>query len=177
MARQGMGDVPMYHPNTYDQDFISNAGGLFEGDYVSVGFRPFEANGAGRALGTFKEWMGKTKAKITELSMDGWITADEAYQGLKAAGEQFDRAKVISATNTKLTAYTADGLVPPIDFSRQHEAPTAEDPGAHGAKYDCTSLLQVKSGKLTVVGNKDKPFTCWPGDDRDWSEPTPMNFK
>ena len=44
LKRQGMGDVTMYHPNTYDQDFVKEAGELFEGDYVSVGFRPFEAD-------------------------------------------------------------------------------------------------------------------------------------
>lgn len=176
MQRQGMGDVPMYHPNTYDQDFVKAAGDLFEGDYVSVGFRPFEADSAGSALDTFKTWMKKTDAKIVELAMDGWITADIAYQGLKAAGENFDRAKVIEATN-KITDYTADGLVMPIDWSRQHEPPTPEDPATHGGKYDCTVLVKVKNGEFEVVGDKAKPWVCWPGENRDWSEPTAMNFK
>ena len=73
--------------------------------------------------------MGKTDAEINELAMTGWIAAATAYDGLKAAGPDFDRAKVISASNEKLTAYTADGIHPPIDFSRQHEPPTAGRPG------------------------------------------------
>ena len=32
--------------------------------------------------------------------MDGWINADLAYEGLVAAGPDFDRQKVIDATNT-----------------------------------------------------------------------------
>ena len=34
LERQGMGDVPMQHPNTYDAAFVAEAGDLFEGDYV-----------------------------------------------------------------------------------------------------------------------------------------------
>jgi hypothetical protein len=32
LERQGMGDVPMYHPNTYNEAFVAEAGDLFEGD-------------------------------------------------------------------------------------------------------------------------------------------------
>ena len=31
-----MDDVVLYHPNTYNQDFVAAAGDLFEGDYVGV---------------------------------------------------------------------------------------------------------------------------------------------
>ena len=51
LQRQGMDDVVLYHPNTYNQDFVAEAGDLFEGDIVSVGFRPFEADSEGTALG------------------------------------------------------------------------------------------------------------------------------
>jgi hypothetical protein len=64
--------------------------------------------------------------------MLGWIAADLAYQGLVEAGPEFDRAKVIAATNT-LTAYSADGLINPIDWSRQHVPPTQDDPKTHGS--------------------------------------------
>jgi ABC-type branched-subunit amino acid transport system substrate-binding protein len=176
LQRQGMGDVTMVHPNTYDQDFVTAAGDLFEGDYVSVAFRPFEADAAGSDLGTFKKWMDETGSKIKEISMIGWINADLAYQGLKAAGPNFDRQKVIDATNA-LEDYTAGGLIPPIDWGRQHVPPTEEDPGTHGADPFCFSIVQIKNGKFQVVGDKEKPFLCWPGDTREWSEPEPTNFE
>jgi ABC-type branched-subunit amino acid transport system substrate-binding protein len=176
MQRQGMGDVPMYHPNMYDQQFVKNAGQLFEGDYILAQARPFEADAAGSALDTYKTWMGKTNAKLSELSMYGWVNADLAYQGLKGAGASFDRAKVIAATN-KLTNFTADGLVPPIDWTRQHEPPTQDDPATHGPKYECGALLQVKNTVFQVLAGKEKPWYCWPGNTRDWSEPVAMNFK
>jgi ABC-type branched-subunit amino acid transport system substrate-binding protein len=177
MQRQGMGDVPMYHPNTYDADFVKAAGQLFEGDYVLTQARPFEADAAGSALDTFKQWMSKTNAKVVELAMYGWIAADLAYQGLKAAGPNFDRAKVIEASNTKLTNYTADGLIPPIDWSRQHQPPTQDDPATHGGKYECSGILKVHNGVFEPVAKKSTPWFCWPGNTRAWSEPQEMNFK
>jgi hypothetical protein len=121
--------------------------------------------------------MGKTNAKVVELAMDGWITADTAYQGLKAAGQNFDRAKVVAASNKTLTNYTADGLLPPIDWSRQHHPLTEDALATGGPKYDCTALVKVHNGAFEVVGDKAKPWSCWPGTNRDWSEPTSMNFK
>ncbi len=72
--------------------------------------------------------MGKAGKTESEHAMIGWINADLAFQGLKAAGPSFDRRKVIDATN-ELHAFTADGLIAPIDWSRQHEPPTQDDPG------------------------------------------------
>jgi ABC-type branched-subunit amino acid transport system substrate-binding protein len=175
MERQGIGDVKLLHPNTYDQTFVKDNAELFEGDYVLVQFRPFEAEAGSSSLDAFKEWMGKNGNTITELSMLGWINADLAYQGIKAAGENFDRQSVIDATN-KLTSYTADGLIAPIDWSRQHVAPTQDDPATHGPNPDCFALVQVKDGAFQMVGDSSKPWMCWPGDTRDWSEPTSMDF-
>lgn len=179
LERQGMGDIPMYHPNTYNQQFITDAGDLFEGDYVSVQFRPFEAESAGSDLERFEEWMDETGSEITELAMNGWIAAAVAYDGLVAAGPEFDRAKVIDATNA-LEDYTAGGLVPPIDFGRQHQPATPDNPAEHGAVPECVVLLQVVDGKLTVVGGKpDAPWLCWPvgNEPNTWSEPEPTNFE
>jgi ABC-type branched-subunit amino acid transport system substrate-binding protein len=176
LERQGMGDVPMLHPNTYDQAFVKAAGDLFEGDYVSVAFRPFESKTGGSALAEFKKWMAKDGYELSEHAMDGWINADEAYTGIKAAGPSFDRAKVIAAMN-EVEDYTAGGLVTPVDFGRQHELATEADPATHGSDPQCTALVKVHDGAFTVVGDAAKPFLCWPGDTRAWSEPEPTNFK
>jgi ABC-type branched-subunit amino acid transport system substrate-binding protein len=176
LKRQGLGDVPMWHPNTYDQDFVTAAGDLFEGDYVGVAFRPFEAASGESSLNLFKKWMGETKSKITEISMRGWISAATAAKGLEEAGPNFDRQKVIDATNA-LTDWTADGLIAPLDYSRQHNPPTQDDPTTNGSEYECTSILQVVDGKFEVVGDRAKPWTCWSNENRDWAEPESMNFE
>ena len=176
LERQGMGDVPMLHPNTYNEAFVQEAGELFEGDFVQVSFRPFEANPGNSQLGDFQEWMGETGAEISELAMIGWINADLAYQGLVAAGPEFSRESVIAATN-EMTEYTAGGLVPPVDWSRQHEPPTEEDPATNGSELVCFALVRVVDASFELVGDPDAPFHCWDGTNRDWAEPELTNFE
>jgi hypothetical protein len=176
LERQGMADVKMFHPNTYDADFVAEAGDLFEGDIVGVTFRPFEANPGNSQLADFQKWMGETGSDITELAMIGWINADLAYQGLVAAGPEFSREKVIAATN-QMTDYNAGGLIAPIDWTRQHEAPTNEDPRTHGQKQTCANYVQVKDGKFVLVGDADKPFHCWDNSSTDWAEPTDTDIE
>ena len=50
LQRQGMENVVLYHPNTYNQKFVAEAGGIFDGDFVTVQFRPFESDASGSAL-------------------------------------------------------------------------------------------------------------------------------
>ena len=103
--------------------------------------------------------------------MYGWINADLAYQGIKAAGPRLDRASVIAATN-KMTKYSADGLVNPIDWSRQHVAPTDADPVTHGPAKECYSFVRVDKGKFVFIGDPKKPFMCWPvTDPLKWGQP------
>jgi Periplasmic binding protein len=176
LERQGMGDVPMYHPNTYDEAFVQAAGDLFEGDLVQVAFRPFEADPGDSQLANFQEWMAETGAPLTEIAMVGWINADLAYQGLVAAGPEFSREAVIAATN-EMTEYTAGGLVPPVDWSRQHEPPTEDDPATHGAEQTCFAIVQVVGGQFELLGDPAAPFGCWDGSTRDWAEPVATNFE
>jgi branched-chain amino acid transport system substrate-binding protein len=179
LQRQGMLEsTTLFHANTYDANFVQEAGDLFEGDYVMASFRPFEADPGSSQMNQFVEWMGKSGHAINELAMNGWINADEAYQGILAAGPQFDRASVIAATNT-FTEYTAGGLTQPIDFTRQHVPPTDDDAGrvAHGPKHDCIAVVTVTDGAFELVGDPAKPWSCWPGETDEWSEPVAMNFE
>jgi hypothetical protein len=177
LQRQGIRDqVTLVHPNSYDQDFIASSGDLFEGDYVTVGFRPFEADSTGNQLAAFEEWMGKSGKPLSEHAMIGWVNADLAFQGLAAAGPEFSRQKVIDRSNETLTAFTAGGLVPPIDWSRQHEPPTEADPATHGSDPECGAAVVVRNGTFEVLGDPAKPWACWPGTTRDWSEPVATNF-
>lgn len=176
LERQGGGDIPMYHPNTYNEAFVAEAGDLFEGDYVSVSFRPFEADPGDSQLNDFTEWMEETGADVSELAMIGWINADLAYQGLLDAGPEFSREAVVAATN-QLTDYTAGGLIAPIDWTRQHEPPTEDDRVSHGAPQICQTLVQIHDGAFELVGDPEAPFLCWPGDDLSFSEPTETNFE
>lgn len=172
MQRQGMGDVPMYHPNGYNQQFVDETGGLFEGDFVGVSILPTEASTAGTTLGDFVTWMGKDGKGLSELALTGWTNASMAFDGLLAAGPEFDRAKVVDATNA-MTAATAGGLVAPIDWAKAH-TPFTEATRPADAPADCMVLLKVENGKFVTVAPASTPWLCWSGPD--WAEPQFTSF-
>lgn len=174
LDRQGMSDVVLMHPNTYNQDFVAENAKVFEGDYVIPQFIPFEASGEGTALPDFKQWMDKQGSDETELAMTGWINATTAYEGLLAAGPDFDQAKVTAATNA-MTKYTAGGLVQPIDWTKAH-TPYAPD-ARNGEADSCTAAVIIKGGKFSTVASPDKPWLCWSGDPTEWAEPVETSFK
>ncbi|MCU1357156.1 MAG: ABC-type branched-chain amino acid transport system periplasmic component-like protein [Acidimicrobiales bacterium] len=173
LKRQGMSDVRLYHPNTYNQKFVQDAGGLFEGDFVDVQFRPFEA-ATNTALTAFKKWMGKNNSDLTELAMVGWINATLAYDGLLAAGPQLDRAKVLAATNA-MKDFTADGLISAIDWSTAHK-PYTQATRSKVKDLECGTVVEVANGRFRQLGSKDKPWLCWDSTDLTWSKPVPTNF-
>jgi hypothetical protein len=174
LQRQGMDDVTLYHPNTYDQAFVEENADLFEGDYVTVQFLPFEAEAEGTPLEDFQQWMDETGGEVSEQSMVGWINADLAFQSLLVAGPEFDRQSVVDATN-EMTDYDAGGLINPIDWTRQHAAVVDGDPSTDYAQ-ECAPLVQIHDGAFETVGPSDEPWMCWPNDNQDWSEPTPTSF-
>ena len=174
LERQGMDDVVLYHPNTYNQDFVREAGDLFEGDYVSVGFRPFEAESDGTALADFEEWMDRQGNEPTELAMVGWLNASLAFEGLLAAGPEFDRDSVTAATNA-ITDFDAGGLLEPIDWSEAH-TPYTQDTRDEDSSDECTILLKVEGGEFTTVAPPETPWICWSQTDLAWSEPEPTAF-
>lgn len=174
LQRQGMDDVILSHPNSYNQQAVAEAGGIFDGDYVVPGFAAFEYDTGLETQSKFFEYMEASGVTITELAMIGWINADLAFTGLLEAGPEFDRQKVIDATNT-LTAYSAGGLINPVDWTRQHAPPTPGDPTT-GAAQECFSVVQVQDGEFVPVAPADKPFLCWSNENLDWSEPVPTSF-
>jgi len=173
LDRQGMEDVVLYHPNSYDQNYVAESGNLFEGDVVGVQFRPLESDAAGTALADFLKWMDKQGSEPSELAMVGWLNASLAFDGLLAAGPEFDREGVTAATNA-LTDYTAGGLLAPINWSTAHTPYTAADPQED--RPECTALVKVENGKFVPYSSPDEPWLCWGLDPKADFEPTPTTF-
>lgn len=172
LERQGMGDVVLYHPNSYDHTYLAESDGLFEGDIVNVQFRPLEASPEGNALADFLEWMEKQESEPSELSMVGWINASLAYDGLLAAGPEFDRARVIAATNA-MTSFTAGGLTVPIDWTKAHTPYTAADPDP--TEDECSAFVLVEGGEFVPTPSAEQPWVCWPAGSEAF-EPEPTSF-
>ena len=162
-----------------DPTLLQGDAALFEGDLSFVLNRPYDANtAAGTSMADFLKWIGKSTVKDVNLdtAVQGWINADMAYKGILAAGPTFDRAQVVTATNA-IKDYTADGLVPPTDFGRQHVPPTQADPVTHGADPQCMIFAQVKQGAWAILGDAAKPWNCWdPAHLSELTTPVRTNF-
>lgn len=158
LDKQGMEDVVLQHPNSYDADFIAANADIFEGDLVTTTFTPFETKVDSEVQDQFFTWTDELGITPHELTMVGWLNADMAFNTLLAAGPDFDRAKVIDAGRS-FTEYTADDMVPPIDWSTQLADP-AEDPEAAGP-WQCVAAVQVTDGELVpYTGEEGKPWEC-----------------
>ena len=177
LERQGIGsDVTVVLPQGYgDSEFLESNADLLEGDIIGTAIRPVESVQDGTMLPTMLEWLEQGGHKFNDYFLQGWVGADLAVTGILAAGPGFDRAKVVAATNS-ITDYTAGGLIQPTDWSRQHNPPTPDDPVSNGPVYDCQTFLQVRGGKLELLGDADKPFFCFDPSSQDWVEPTSMSF-
>lgn len=176
LRRQGMDDVVMVHPNTYDQQFVAGVDGLFDGDYVSTAFPPFEYDTGLEQQEKFLEYMELGGNEPSELAMIGWINAHQAFEGLLLAGPEFDREKVTEARNA-ITEDSAGGLINPIDWTRQHNPP-AEDDNTNDYLNECVSGVRIVNGVFEpITDDETKPWICWSNDSYEWSEPVFTSFE
>jgi len=165
MKKQGL-NAPQYLPNAYNQKFISDNAPFFQGSYALTFFTPFEVKQKPKGLQDFQKWMKKGGFAQNENSMAGWINADQFVTGLKEAGPDFTRQKVVDAINAEKN-FTAHGLLAGIDWSVQHMADQAQG---------CNVLSKVDNGKFVPsFGQPGKPFVCFqlnPLPDKLQSQPT-----
>lgn len=177
MRRQGL-DVPIVQNEGYDTDFISANAEAYEGAIMLTSIRPHEANNAGTDRELFEQWMDETGADaMPSIAAHGWVLARLAYEGLLAAGPEFDRQSLIDGTNS-IEDYTAGGLlIVPWDVGRQHEMATDEDPDTHGWVPYCFVLMQISDGQgeFMAPSSADDPSLCWDSRGTDTIEPTPTN--
>ena len=177
LQRQGMDDVTVALPGERygTPAFFEQAGDLFEGDVTTVAFRPFEADG-NDMMDAYEQWIAEVNPDTDPFySVLGWVAADLAYQGLVAAGPDFDQAAVIDATNA-IEGYTAGGLTPPVDWGRQHVAPTPDDPTTNGPAQTCLAAVRIEGTGYELLGEPDAPWACWEAGQDAYSEPEFRDF-
>ena len=174
LARQGMGDVVLYHPNTYNHLFVAEAGDLFDGDFVTPQFMPFEAAADNAMQTAFTDTMAELGRELSELAMVGWINADAAYTAILSAGPVFDQKSAIDALNSQ-TDYDAGGLIVPVDWSRQH-VPPVEGDAANDYALECFAPVRMSEGAFETVADPATPWFCWDNTTLDWAEPTQTVF-
>lgn len=178
MRRQGL-DVPIVQNEGYDTEFIAANADAYQDSIVLTSIRPVEAANEGTDRALFDEWMGEIGAEtLPSIAAHGWVLARLAYEGLLAAGPEFDRQALIDGTNS-IEDYTAGGLLSTQwDVGRQHEIPTNEDPDSGGWLPYCYFLLQVDDGVPVLMepATPEEPSLCWDSRGSDEIAPTPTNF-
>jgi branched-chain amino acid transport system substrate-binding protein len=148
-----------YLQNGYDFDLLGSFGDVMEGSYVGIQFVPFEASQHPPALKEYFDWIAKVPgAKKGELSMAGWMSAQLFVEGLKMAGPEFSRDKVVGALNT-LTNWTADGIGSGVDWTIEHDKVAPES---------CFAMVKVENKAFVPqFGEPGKPFICIGNDVKD----------
>lgn len=156
LKKQGV-DVVQYLPNGYDQELLDEYGDLFEGSFVYTSFAPLEIadlDGVTQPRGQadYLEWIDKTGGEVTENSIAGWLNAALFVEGLRRAGPNFDRQKVIDAIN-EITDWTADGFLSGVNWTTAH---------TQRAPENCTAALRIEDGEFVpITGPDGEIFTCF----------------
>jgi ABC-type branched-subunit amino acid transport system substrate-binding protein len=160
LQRQGL-NVPQVLPNAYDHQFVKDNADVVNGSYVYTLFTPVEAQPQSNEMKLMLDWIQKSGKPAEEMRIMGWILGKELVDGLKLAGPEFSQQKVIDALNTQ-TAWSANGLVRPIDWTRQHNDPKGHP--EYDYKDDCYTGVKVENGQFVMaLGQGDKPWTCLSG--------------
>jgi ABC-type branched-subunit amino acid transport system substrate-binding protein len=163
MKRQSL-DAVQYLPNGYDPQILTEFGDLFQGSVVLTFFTPFEVEEPPEALEEYLDWMERTGVEPNENTMNGWLNAALFVEGLREAGPDFSREKVIDAING-LTDWDAGGLLPDVDWTRAH---------TEQADPVCGAISQIEGDAFVpVFGEPGKPFVCLDLGTDDVSDATP----
>jgi len=158
MHQEGMGSVSQYWLNGYDEAALAKFSSLMQGVYFLIGHVPFESATLSPGKYPGMDLYLKELAKYFphdlpgEASLAGWIDADMFVRGLRMAGRDLTRTKLISAVNS-LTGYTADGIVAPIDWRYEHRTV---------GPVDCNVYIRAVGGHFVpLFGSARTVFTCF----------------
>jgi ABC-type branched-subunit amino acid transport system substrate-binding protein len=157
MKKQGLHAVQNL-PNAYDHDFLKANAALFEGNFVEPLNAPWETQPQSPATKAYLAGIKAITNDPVETTELGWAMAMMFVDGLKGAGPEFTQQKVVDWLNAQ-TAYSADGLLPAIDWTTGHIDPQKNVSAR--LKQQCQPVLQIKGGKFVpYLPSPGKPFTC-----------------
>jgi len=166
LAKQHL-DAVQSLPNSYDSQFASENAQYFEGSFVAPQFASLEYKPLLPVQQEFIDWMGKLGKRVFEIPGYGWIDALEMVHGLKLAGPNFSQQKVIDSLNQD-TAFDAEGMIEPIDWTVQHTDPTGPNGTTNekvAGKYICASTVKIHDGKFVPLPEvpAGKQWICMTG--------------
>ena len=148
LQQHGMGSTVQYWLDGYGQQTLQNNPAAMDGVYFLLQQTPFEMTalqpGAYPGIDQFNAALKKYAPPGTEPStgaLAGWLSADLFAQGLRAVGPDLTRSALVTDIN-KFTDYTADGAIPPVDWTVAHTAITS---------LDCSSFVRARGDVFVPV--------------------------
>jgi ABC-type branched-subunit amino acid transport system substrate-binding protein len=160
MAQAGVTGVTQYWFDGYDESAVGQFASPMEGAYLLLQHAPFEVTqldpGTYPGMDQYQAMLQKYAPGDvpSEASLAGWQSADLFVAGLRALGRDVTRSRLVHYLNG-LTAYTANGLEPPIDWTIAHKP--IDGP------LNCTAFVQVHAGRfIPVYGVAPSVFSCFP---------------
>ncbi len=160
MQQDGLGDVLQYWFDGYDPSSLRQFARSMQNTYFLLSQAPFEVTqldpgrypGMDRFEAALRRYVPGTAP--SQAALAGWMSADLFVTGLRAVGPDVTRSRLVAAIND-LTAYTADGIEPPIDWRIAHRP-------ANGPT-NCTAFVRVVGDRFVpVYGTPPSVFSCFP---------------
>ena len=147
-----MDDVVLYHPNSYDQTFVAESGDLFEGDVVSVQFRPFEADAERHRAGRLPRVDGQAGQRAEpSWRWSAGSTPSLAFDGPAGRRARSSTARSVTAATNAITDYTAGGLLAARSTGPTPTRPyTADDPADRTAR-ECAGPGEGRGRQVRAV--------------------------
>jgi ABC-type branched-subunit amino acid transport system substrate-binding protein len=147
LQQHGMGTAGQYWLDGYDARILHNNPSAYQGVYFLLQQTPFEMtelrHGVYPGIDAFNTALARyapgTPASGTALA--GWVSADLFTQGLRAIGNDVTRTALVRAIN-RLSAYTANGAYPPVNWKIAHTGVN---------NLDCTAYVRAHRDHFVPV--------------------------
>ncbi len=150
MSQNGMRGVTQLWFDGYDQADVRAFAAQMQGVYLFLLHVPFEAAKGNAAvypgLYDFRQMMARYEPghHLSEAALAGWVNAALFVDGLRLAGRDLTRSRLVKAINTEVHHFSAHGIVAsPVNWSIAHTAVAGP--------YNCGAFVQVEAGRFVPV--------------------------
>jgi ABC-type branched-subunit amino acid transport system substrate-binding protein len=160
LQQEGMSKIVQLWFDGYDESALARASASMQGVYLYLQHVPFEVAtlypGRYRGMDMFIAALKRYAKGMppSEAALAGWTSAALFAKGLRMIGRNVTRTRLVAAINS-LSAFTADGILAPVDWRVAH--------GPNTDPYNCTAFVKV-IGKhfVPVYGTPPSVFSCFP---------------
>ena len=147
LQQHGMGSTVQYWLDGYDRRILDNNTAAYQGVYFLLQQTPFEVTAVDPGVypgidafnAALRRYAPGTSPSGTALA--GWVSADLFVQGLRSIGNDVTRTALVHAIN-RLTAFTADGAYPPVNWKLAHTGVN---------DLDCTTYVRARANLFVPV--------------------------